>query len=177
MKKIEIRELTVDDQEAFLEYVHVCQNDYTKFGVFARHRYENFNTDDFESFVEGLREEATFPKDKDSSRQISYFAFEGQRILGSVRCRLDIEKENLVEFGGHIGYDVSEYARGNKIGQKLCKFALHKYSSLNINNILIVIDEDNYASRHIVEKLGGELENIITEPVEKVKLARYWIKL
>ncbi|SCB75067.1 GNAT family N-acetyltransferase [Weissella bombi] len=174
---LEIRTLNKNDKKAFFKYVQACLNDNTKFGVFAKERYENFDFDKFDDFCDELELDAKNPVDPKKSRQVAYFGFENNVIVGSIRCRLDIEKEDLLQFGGHIGYDVPEYARGNHVSEKLCQFAFDKYRENNVKRVLLVIDEDNYASRHVAEKFNGTIENWVYEPDDNAKVARYWIEL
>lgn len=177
MLSIDIRELATEDKNAFEKYVIACQKDNTKFGIFARQRYDGFDINSFEKHCLNLKKQANKDKQDTNSRQISYFSFIDDEIVGSIRCRLDIEKEDLLQYGGHIGYDVPTYARGKHISEQLCLFAFEQYKKIGINNVLAVVDEDNYASRHVIEKFNGKIENWIYEPEDNAKVARYWVNL
>ena len=177
MSHLEIRRLTENDEQAFLNYVEACKNDFTTFGHFARHRYANFKVGDYKQLLGELQQVEISPKDCNQSRQISYFAFKAGKIVGSIRCRFDLDKDDLLLYGGHIGYDVPEFARGQHIAEEMCQFAFKHYLSVNITSILVTVDENNFASRHIIEKLGGQLNNWVYDSEDQAILARYWINL
>jgi predicted acetyltransferase len=43
--------------------------------------------------------------------------------------------------------------------------------------VLVTCLEDNLTSARIIEANGGELENVIEDPVGRGRLRRYWIAL
>lgn len=52
--------------------------------------------------------------------------------------------------------------------------ALPYAKNLGIESALITCDEDNIASRRVIEAAGGVFEDMRTAPGEKPKL-RYWV--
>ncbi len=77
---------------------------------------------------------------------------------------------------GHIGYDIAPSFRGRGYGKQMLKLALPEIKKLGIEKALITADEDNYASRKVIEANGGQLENIIQGKVLPNPLARYWVR-
>ena len=104
-----------------------------------------------------------------------YWLINNRSILGVIRIRHNINTAFLALEGGHIGYDIAPAFRGLGYGKTMLKLALPKAKSLGINQALITADEDNMASRKIIEANGGQLENIIMGKVFANPLARYWV--
>ena len=75
-------------------------------------------------------------------------------------CELRVEKENgALERIGSIGYAVDAEKRGRGHAKNACKMLLLEAKKLDTSQIFIVCDENNTASRHICESLGGKLDS------------------
>jgi predicted acetyltransferase len=92
----------------------------------------------------------------------------------NVRHRLN---DHLMQIGGHIGYDIRPSMRGKGYGNKILELALDKAKDLGIERVLVTSDERNIASRKIIEKNGGVLENQILNPEMGHDALRYWIEI
>ena len=75
----------------------------------------------------------------------------------------------LADVGGHIGYDVRRSRRREGHATAMLAAALPVARDLGIEKALLTCDEDNIASRLVIERNGGVLED-----VRKGKL-RYWV--
>lgn len=75
----------------------------------------------------------------------------------------------LLEAGGHIGYDVRPSARRQGYATAMLRAALPIAHSLGIDPALITCDDDNVASRRVIEANGG-----VYEDQRGVKL-RFWV--
>ena len=75
----------------------------------------------------------------------------------------------LREVGGHIGYDVRRSRRREGHATAMLAEALKVARGLGIEQALLTCDDDNIASRLVIERNGGVLEDI-----RKGKL-RYWV--
>jgi predicted acetyltransferase len=75
----------------------------------------------------------------------------------------------LRDYGGHIGYDIRPSARRHGHATAMLAAALPAAHALGIDPALITCDEDNIASRKIIETNGGTLED-----QRGVKL-RFWL--
>jgi predicted acetyltransferase len=75
----------------------------------------------------------------------------------------------LAEVGGHIGYDVRRSRRREGHATAMLAAALPVARGLGIEKALLTCDEDNTASRLVIEHNGGVLED-----VREGKL-RYWV--
>jgi predicted acetyltransferase len=93
---------------------------------------------------------------------------EGPEFLGrlSIRHRLT---PGLLDYGGHIGYDVRPSARRRGHATAMLRAALPWCRDLGIDPVLVTCDADNVASRKVIENNGGKFEDR-----RDVKL-RYWI--
>lgn len=92
----------------------------------------------------------------------------GDEYLGriSIRHRLTT---SLREIGGHIGYDIRPSARQRGYATAMLAAALPVAHSLRIDPALLTCDEDNLASRKVIEANGGMLEDKSGDKV------RYWV--
>lgn len=132
---------------------------------------------DFSSYVQRLNDEAEGVNLREGYVPCSHFWLvdSQQKILGVIRVRHNIGNEFLSLEAGHIGYDIAPSFRGRGYGKLMLKLALPKAKKLGIEKALITADEDNYASRKVIEANGGQLENIVQGKVFPNPLARYWV--
>lgn len=93
---------------------------------------------------------------------------DGTRWIGrlSIRHRLT---PFLLEVGGHVGYVVRPRERGRGHATAMLVAALPVAAGLGLDRVLVTCDHDNHASRRVIEKAGGRLED-----QRGVKL-RYWV--
>src|SRR5699024_3362662 len=92
---------------------------------------------------------------------------EGDQILGFLAIRHRLNRY-LLELGGHIGYSVRPSARGRGIATAALEQALVEARELGIERVLVTCDEDNAASRRVIEKAGGHVEDV------RENRRRYW---
>jgi predicted acetyltransferase len=71
--------------------------------------------------------------------------------------------------GGHIGYDIRPSARRRGHATAMLAAALPVARSLGIGPALLTCDEDNTASRRVIEANGGVVED------KRGGKLRYWI--
>ena len=93
---------------------------------------------------------------------------EGDEYVGRMSIRHELN-DFLLEVGGHIGYDVRRSRRGEGHATAMLRAALPIARGLGIESALLTCDEDNVASRKVIERNGGVLEDI-----RRGKL-RYWV--
>ena len=93
---------------------------------------------------------------------------DGDAFLGrlSIRHRLT---PLLLEVGGHIGYDVRPSARRLGHATAMLGAALPVASALAIDPALLTCDVTNVASRKVIERNGGRLED------ERAGKLRFWV--
>ncbi|KHF17009.1 GNAT family N-acetyltransferase [Vibrio parahaemolyticus] len=98
-----------------------------------------------------------------------------KEIVGAVRVRHNIDNDCLSQEAGHIGYDISPSFRGLGYGKLMLSLALPKAKALGISKALITADEDNMASRKVIEANDGKLESIVFGKTFSRVLTRYWV--
>jgi predicted acetyltransferase len=91
----------------------------------------------------------------------------------SIRHKLN---ENLLNYGGNIGYSIRKSERRKGFGTQVLSLALAKAKDMGIERALITCDHDNEGSKKIIEKNGGVFEDmrIFDNGIKKL---RYWIEL
>ena len=127
----------------------------------------------------------TFKDNRDQSKLPSYyvpsydyFAVDDDKFIGVVHIRIRLT-DNLLRYGGHIGYGVNPKYWKMGYGKEILKLILQEYKDLiEEDKILITCDDDNIGSYKIIEANGGVLENKVENEDcgEKFLTRRYWIK-
>jgi len=106
-----------------------------------------------------------------------YFAVDDDKFIGVIHIRVRLT-ENLMRYGGHIGYGINPKYWNMGYGKELLKIGLEQNKNLiEEDKILITCDDDNIGSYKIIESNGGILENKIENEDcgEKFLTRRYWI--
>lgn len=81
----------------------------------------------------------------------------------------------LKEIGGHIGYYIRPSARGKGYGTKILELALLEAKKIGLQKVLVSCDEDNIASKRVIEKNNGQL---LGKAINDGKpILRFWIDL
>ncbi|MCL2406414.1 MAG: GNAT family N-acetyltransferase [Defluviitaleaceae bacterium] len=85
----------------------------------------------------------------------------------------------LINYGGHVGYAIRHTQWGNGYGTLLCSLLLREAVKLGIKEALITCDDNNHASRKVIERNGGMLENIVPNIIDgmQIQTRRYWVDL
>lgn len=124
----------------------------------------------FERFLDKLRQagDTSVPPPPNWVHSSTYWWVEGSRYLGSIRIRHQLTPQ-LLESGGHIGYDVAPRARRRGHGTAMLRAALPIAADLGIEQALITCDADNVGSRKVIEANGGVLED------ERSGMLRFWV--
>jgi predicted acetyltransferase len=93
---------------------------------------------------------------------------EGDEYIGTVVVRHRLT-DALAESGGHLGYHVVPELRRRGHGTRMLAAAVRFCAERGVTELLITCDEDNIASRRMIEANGGALERVAGGE------ARYWI--
>ena len=101
-------------------------------------------------------------------------SIDDNRLVGMVNIRHYLN-ENLLYYGGHIGYSVLRAERHKGYASKILTLALKECKKLDIKKVLVVSEKDNIASVKTIIKNKGILEDKIIRGNEI--LERYWITL
>ncbi len=122
----------------------------------------------FAAYVADTLAEAERPRRPGLVRQTTWWWTEGEDYLGRISLRHELT-ENLLEVGGHIGYDVRRSRRRQGHATRMLAAVLPEAARLGISRALVTCDVDNLGSRRVIEANGGVLED-----QRGVKL-RFWI--
>ena len=126
---------------------------------------------EFARYLRELQDEAREPPPQHGGRvpQTTLWWVSGGDYLGriSIRHRLTAR---LSEIGGHIGYDIRPSARQRGHATAMLAAALPVTHSLGIDPALLTCDENNMASRKVIEANGGVVED------KRSGKLRYWIR-
>lgn len=83
---------------------------------------------------------------------------DGDNYLGRIAIRHTLTS-SLLEWGGHIGYDIRPAARRRGHATVMLRTALPIARELGIESALITCDPENIASRRVIEACGGTFED------------------
>ena len=138
--------------------------------------FENPDEVDIVQKCKDNRDESKLPANYVPS--YDYFIVEEDKLIGLIHIRIRLT-ENLLKFGGHIGYGTNPKYWNMGYGKDLLKLVLEQHKDLiEEDNILITCDDDNIGSYKIIESNGGILDNKVeNEDCNELFLTRrYWIK-
>jgi predicted acetyltransferase/8-oxo-dGTP pyrophosphatase MutT (NUDIX family) len=159
-------------RDSFLEAMHEFQGE----GRFLERDLTKM-ANDFEGYVIGLLR----MKDRATQRQdlvpeTRLWLVEGGEFIGVTGIRHELN-ENLLAWGGHIGYAVRPSKRRRGYGKLILQLALEKSKEIGISRVLVTCSPENVASRKIIESNGGILENEAEVEIDGKldKKLRYWI--
>lgn len=102
--------------------------------------------------------------------QTVYWLYIDGKAVGTAKLRRYLS-DSLRINGGHIGYCIRPSERGKGYGNILLAEVMKKAAEINIPRTLLTCNEDNAASRRVIECNGGILERISDGR------CYYWIKL
>jgi predicted acetyltransferase len=124
----------------------------------------------FGDYVAGLRDQAREDAPRPAGRVASTTLWwvSGQEYLGRLAIRHQLTPR-LLDFGGHIGYDVRPSARRRGHATAMLAEARPVAAQLGINPALVTCDDDNTGSRKVIEANGGVFED------QRGDKLRYWI--
>jgi predicted acetyltransferase len=100
----------------------------------------------------------------------------GTAIVGRVSLRHRLN-DFLERIGGHVGYGVVPSERRKGYASEMFKRTLPIAAALGIRRLLVTCDEDNLASRRIIEKHGGVFDGFAEEVGRPLPKRRYWVVL
>lgn len=103
-----------------------------------------------------------------------FWIIEDAVYAGRIQIRHTLN-DYLLDEGGHVGYNIRKSMRRRGIGSRALVLGLKEAVKLGITRVLITCDEDNFASRKIIEKNGGVLEDVRSISGRNVKKCRFWI--
>lgn len=139
--------------------------------------YYREGVDDFPRYVRRLTDEALGRNLRDDYVPCNHYwcVSSSNEIAGIIRVRHRIDTPMLSQEGGHIGYDVAPSFRRRGYASWMLQQALPIALHLGIERALVTADEENIASRKVIENNGGQLESIRDAKILCDRVARYWV--
>ncbi len=145
--------------------------------------FQFFNNFDFLSDGEiDLKISGKYFGDEEMLPFYYYDIFLKDRFIGRISMRIGHNFHSY--YNGNIGYEIEENFRGNNFAFKACKLVLPIAKAHGMNEIFLTCDENNIPSYKTIEKLGGELLEIVRPPknyfayrgnMEKQRIYRLYI--
>jgi predicted acetyltransferase len=108
--------------------------------------------------------------------ETTFWLMDGATFIGRLSLRHELNA-NLVQFGGHIGYEIRPTKRRQGYGTRILQLGLEQARARRLERVLITCDDTNIASARIIEANGGLLENIILVEGRSIATRRYWIEV
>ncbi len=130
---------------------------------YQNYRFKRFEPLNFESHTVYLSQ--TFGADKEK-QWVPYYHFKiknNERDLGHVNFRAGYSKQ-IMEYDGHIGYEILPAYRGNHLSLKATKALLPFIYSLGFHCIVLTCAPHNIASMKIIQKLGAVFQETKSFP-------------
>ena len=109
----------------------------------------------------------------------TFWLIANDQFVGEINIRHELT-EHLLNYGGHIGYEIRYSMRNKGYGTKMLMMVLPFCKEiLKLKKVLITCDDDNVGSAKVIENNGGIFENIVINEIDQgiVKTKRYWINL
>ena len=130
---------------------------------------------DYDAWLRGMRNRHSGQNlPKGYVREDFFLCYEPEKLVGVFSLKFELT-EYLKNFGGHIGYAVRPSERRRGLASQMLAQGLRLAKDCGLTRVLCVCDEDNLASEKVIVKNGGVLENALYDPVEQVRVRRYWI--
>ena len=147
----------------------------------AEGRYQQWDIStllaDFPGFVQQLSRRASHPVPGRVPESLFWLIGDDhQTYIGRVSIRHNLN-ERLRIIGGHIGYEIRPSLRKQGYGLLICKLGLEQAWKLGLRRVMVTCDEDNIASRKIIEANGGILDSCEVVDKPGILCLRYWIDL
>ena len=131
----------------------------------------------FEKFLYHLRTQQDWTKlAPHIIPQRHFWLIDDDEFIGILSLRRGPD-EAFIRISGHIGYQVRPSKRRRGYGKELLRRGLQKAKELGITRVLLTCDEDNIASKKVIESNGGQFEKAILIDGGPIKKLRYWIDL
>lgn len=98
-----------------------------------------------------------------------------RKMIGMVDIRHSLN-DFLASYGGHIGYGVRPSERKKGYGTQILQMALTYARGLGLSRVMLACNQDNIASRKIIQTCGGVKEREFVHSDGKC-VEVYWIEL
>ena len=94
--------------------------------------------------------------------QTTYWLYDGDVPAGMCKLRTVLSPA-LAKRGGHIGYAIAPFARGQGLGKEQLRLVLMEAKKQGLTRALITVRNHNTASIHVALANGGVIERVSEE--------------
>jgi predicted acetyltransferase len=173
-----LREITLDDKGEILEMIDEINRDTLEDKFEGFRHLAKVNSDNYEDYLIELEHNKNMKLYKPEYEDQTTFVLvdDNNHIYGGVDIRHKLN-DNLLKFGGNIGYLIRPSERRKGYGTKILALMLKECSKLGLNKVLVTCREQNIGSAKVIEKNGGIYENSLTKESENTTYRRYWINI
>lgn len=166
--QLTVRDLTIQDEKAFQKALQ--QTDATD-PNFAHYYTKGMRFEQYLYVLNSVKLGFELPKDHVPANIV--YGFVGDSIVGRLTLRYNLNEE-MVNTAGHVGIVVVPEFRKRGYGTAMMKQGLEIAKRADMPRILLTCDDGNESQTKLIEKCGGKLENVYTDPTLKVAKRRYW---
>lgn len=145
----------LEDKKEFLNYViEAFSNDEPEIPL----SYDGH----FEKWIEEVENERLGISLKEGRvPSTTLFAIVDNEIVGTLSIRHNLNTPYVLNFVGHIGYNVRCSKRNRGYAKMMLRKGLEECKKMQIKEVLITCLESNIASRKVIESQGGIYQNKI----------------
>ena len=173
-----LREVKDYDKNELLEMVEEIKNDILLDKIEGFRDIQNLTKDNFDDFLIEIEHNKDMKKYKPQFvNQTTYLLVDdNNHIYGGTNIRHELN-DNLLNFGGHIGYLIRPNERRKGYGTLILKLVLDECKKLGINKVLLTCREENIGSAKVIENNNGIYENSKYKEEDHETYRRYWINI
>ena len=159
---------SVKYKDTFIEAL----KEFHKEGKYTYLDVEELETD-FDAFLKKIPE---IRKAMNNVPESEFWLVDNDQYIGRLSIRHELNEELLLH-GGHIGYAIRPSERKKGYATKALEQGLIEAHNLGLTRVLLTCDSTNVASRKIIEKHGGTLENEVDGRPGDPSILRFWIDI
>jgi predicted acetyltransferase len=152
-----LAELAAEGNAHYLDLVLAPEDDFAGVTYDARALADPETFAEFCAYTRAL-EGPDAPRPRDWVTSTSRWLVVGDDVVGRISLRHELNRW-LVEVGGHIGYAIRPSARRRGHATAALALMLQVAAEHGIDPALLTCDDDNVASRKVIEANGGVLED------------------
>jgi len=172
METLEIRQLTLDDEAAFLAGLKEWEGADSTWHSFAWQ--EGMDHSDHIRILEDESKGVNMREGRVPHTML--YGFLDGITIGRCSVRHSLN-ENLRIRGGHIGYAVAPRFRRRGYGSDLFRAGLAHLKGLGVESAMMTCGAGNIPSKRMIEGAGGVFEREFFDDVENEVIRIYWIDL
>ena len=105
-----------------------------------------------------------------------YLCYDGDEVVGVLNLKFTLTPF-LLNYGGHVGYAVRPSRQNHGLATQMMRQCMDIARGMGMEKLLLVCDDDNYASEKVILRSGAVYEDTRYDPEEAVNVKRFWVTL